>query len=32
MAGFPEEHKKAVHDALFPKTLVQAFNIGANFI
>ena len=29
MAGFSEEHKKAVHDAEFPKLLEQAFRIGA---
>ncbi|WP_406040788.1 flavodoxin family protein [Succinimonas sp.] len=29
MAGFSEEHKKAVHDAEFPKLLEQAFKIGA---
>ena len=29
MAGFSEEHKKAVHDAEFPAMLEQAFKIGA---
>ena len=32
MAGFSEEHKKAVHDAEFPKMLDQAFRIGAGTI
>ena len=32
MAGFSEEHKKAVHDAEFPKMLEQAFRIGAEKI
>lgn len=29
MAGFSEEHKKAVHDAEYPLMLEQAFKIGA---
>lgn len=29
MAGFSEEHKKAVHESDFPKMLEQAFKIGA---
>ena len=32
MAGFSEEHKKAVHDQQFPKELEQAFKIGAREI
>ena len=32
MAGFSEEHKKAVHDAEFPAMLEQAFKIGAGII
>ena len=30
MAGFSEEHKKAVRDAEFPAMLDRAFKIGAN--
>jgi hypothetical protein len=32
MAGFSEEHKKAVHAQQFPKELEQAFKIGAREI
>ncbi len=32
MASFSEEHKKAVHDAEFPKMLEQAFKIGAGIV
>lgn len=32
MASFSEEHKRAVHDADFPKALEQAFQIGAGSI
>jgi hypothetical protein len=30
MAGFSEEHKKAVHEAEFPLALEKAFRIGAS--
>ena len=32
MAGFSEEHKKAVHDAEFPTALEHAFKLGARAI
>ena len=31
MAGFSEEHKRAVHTAQFPADLKRAFEIGADF-
>ena len=32
MAGFSEEHKKAVHDAEFPAMMERAFKIGADTV
>ena len=32
MASFSEEHKRAVHDEVFPKALEQAFQIGAGSV